>query len=56
MHEQSSRFTTLEDILDHPANRDCDAHERHALYRRLCTKSFVELACERLNIAAQNYE
>jgi hypothetical protein len=56
MHEQSSRFSALEEILDHPANRDRDAHERHALYRRMHMKNFAELTRERWKIAARNYE
>lgn len=56
MYEQSDRFRTLEDILDHPTNRDLDAHERHALSQRLRPKDFPALVQERRTIAACNYE
>jgi len=56
MHEQSSGFRTLEEILDHPNNVDRDPHERHALYRRLSSKNFDELTDERRRADAANSE
>ncbi len=56
MYEQSSRFRALEEILDHPTNRDRDAHERHALYQRLRSKNYDQLTEERRGIAVRNYE
>ena len=56
MDEKSDHFRTLDQILDHPKNRDADAHERHALYQRLQRMSYTDLQRERAKIATRYYE
>lgn len=56
MNEKSDQFRILNEILDHPKNRDLDAHERHALYVRLHQKDFIVLQTERAKIATRFYE
>lgn len=46
MREKSSTQQMIEEILDHPKNRNRDAHERSALARRLKRLSFAELERE----------
>ncbi len=43
MFEKTGRCDLVRLILDHPDNRDLDAHERHDLSKRLATKKFSEL-------------